>query len=186
MKGISCPIGSHPVEESSEWQFMVAEHQGNKVEAYRAWELNGKEYPDSILSKVADHINITKDGKESNYVADPYLDKKTKLLEDSAAIITQKINKLSSIAKATGDKMLTKQVKELQQLLKDNDIMNTEAALNNFVKTADRMSQNAEQWMNNMQAGTAKADLGTIKKMQEAVESLDMIKEIRAEYFSKS
>lgn len=169
-----------PPMHTPEWKALV-DHLGGDVDAaFKVWAQNNYEIPADITSIVAENTPLESINEE--YSEDSTLFDRNRLLEKSKGVLTKKLLKLSKFAKTSPND--AEKVKDMQDLLSDMDKLEADFALNKFILAADRMSNRAESEMVKMKSGKKEVTLKSLKSINEYIDSLSLLKDVREDFFT--
>ena len=173
-----CPL---PKVDTREWKLLVEKNNGLHADAYKEWLELGGQYPNSILSKVEAAEGL--EPQHESYTSDAALVQRTETLNAAKSLIRHKVSKFKHIAK--DDKTLGKALEEFKTLLTQMEQLDAEASLHGFILAANRMANNATNWMEEIKTGKRDKNLKNLKQINEFIQSFSLIDEIRKDFFNK-
>lgn len=152
---------------------------GDFGKAMSLYTKNDYEYPSDFLEfyeKVAESEDT-----QVNDNSESILKKKEELLEKSKAVLTKKIQKLSTWVKKNEN--LKEPLEKLEVLLKQLGRLETDRALVTFIQEADKMSTWAENMIKSYKQNPSNVSLNQLKSILDYVKSFDILNEINEEDF---
>lgn len=161
-----------PNMKSREWKLLV-EQEGEGRKAYEVWVRNNYDYPPHILAQTEEKIKFT---NKYDYQVDPRVMAKSKTIEKAISVLNKKVKRLSYLAKK--NPTLKEGVDQLSGLIIELKRLETDAAIVEFVKGADRMTNSALKWLDEMESGKKPLKIENLARIEDYSQAFDILKEI--------
>lgn len=166
---------------TKEWEIHLADHGGVFADAWLSYIQNGYDYSDSVKSRAQETSSIKEDVKEPES-SDPYLDAKKTALKKAKTLLLKKIRRLK--ARSQRHPELTEYVEKLTDLTNKMHEHHAEEGLVNFIKAAKSMTNSALDKMKKLKSGEEELNLRALHSINDHVNSLDMLEDLREEFFT--
>lgn len=166
---------------SEEWKLLVKDHDGDIDKAFDEYESNNYKVPQRILDLKASNAAALQEFPSTD--TDPYLEEKSKILEKALNSLNKKVKRLSNQA------LKHPHVKESRDSLREayNKMLESETdfALHTFMMEAYRLTGLAQNEINKLKQDSSKLTLSRLKFIREQTQFVDVLKELREDYFNK-
>lgn len=166
-----------PNMKSREWKLLV-EQEGDGRKAYQIWVNNNYDYPPHILAQTAEKIKFT---SKYDYQVDPKVLAKSATIDKAISLLNKKVKRLSYLAKK--NPTLKEGVDQLSALITELKRLETDAAIVEFVKGADKMTNSALKWLDEMENGGKPLKLENLARIEDYSQAFDILKEIQKDAF---
>jgi hypothetical protein len=177
MKNIKCVTA----REQKGLEKLIEMHNGDEVLARKIWEENGYNVPDEAMALVTEDVQnnsfIVEDVKEVNST----LLAKQKSVRKIKAALTSKLKRLNQLVEKHPG--LEKGRAEMEAILDDIDKVSAEETLVSFITAADNMTASVEKWLKAFNEGTKTPTLENLKRMEEYMTSLALVKDFTEDMF---
>lgn len=161
-----------PNMKSREWKLLV-EQEGDGRKAYQIWVNNNYDYPPHILAQTEEKVKFT---NKYDYQVDPRVMAKSRTIEKAINVLNKKVKRLSYLAKKNPN--LKEGVDQLSGLITELKRLETDAAIVEFVKGADRMTNSALNWLDEMESGKKPLKIENLARIEDYSQAFDILKEI--------
>lgn len=186
-----------PNRNDEEWKTLLKREGNNFSKAFAIYMQHGYNYPEDIIEAVKNSKTLNteefttalreeREGTDSGGVVPgatvhKVLTDKERILEKSEIILKKKIKALTYAVKKNPH--LEEGKAQLEKLLNQMTRLEADAALNNFIITADKMTQRAEGWMKKALSSNEPVSLESIRGMYDYVASFSILDDLAEDMF---
>ena len=168
-------------EHVSAFNKMVELHNGDELKAFAEYETNNFQPTDAARQLVGEDIVNNEFTVSDHIETDPLILAKEKSVRKIKAALTSKLKKLNQLVEKHPG--FEKGRDEIEAILEDIDTVSAEETLVSFIGAADNMLNSVDKWFKSFADGTKQPTLENIKRIEEYMASLSLLKDLRNDMF---
>lgn len=165
--------------------FLLRDHKGDEVAAFKAWLENGEEFPQQYLDEEAEYYNETGELDETapKVLTVEVLEAKSKFLNKSYKVLSKKLKQMSKITNKSSQLEAT--IIDIQRTLRQMEKYSDDVALIEFLKAIDKLSKSTNKWLNDMESGKTQVTLDKLKTTKEFIHSVSLVEDFKKEFLDE-
>ena len=165
--------------EQAGYEKLIEINNDDEGIARKLWEENGYKVPDEAMALVSEDILDNKFIIEDQIETNPIIIARQAIVRKAKATMVAKVKALEH----NPHRGLKKVRADMVEILDNIDTLSAEETLVDFIGAAEGLSKSATNWIKAFKDGTKTPTLDNLKRVEEAISSFSLLKELSEDMF---